>query len=216
MMINGHKKIVCLVVAIFFCTFAGNAQVYSTTPSSVFSFTTGVTSSNLINDSIPYKRSILFSGGFMYSVALSERWNVATNVLYSGRAFKTESPIVKYRYYYLDIPLYLQYNAGDRIRLNVGGQFSKFTNSKIVVLDGNGMNGVNVQKYKNIKDTDYGLLVGIEADLSDDVSVALRYTTSASTFFLKDRVNFGVFQFSFCYVAFKTHRQLFHKKTVEK
>jgi hypothetical protein len=174
-----------------------------------------MTSSNLLKDSISYKPGILFNGGFMYGVSLSDKFNLAANVLYSGKSFKNDSPIIKYRYFFLDVPLYLQYKLGDNIRINLGGQYSWATNSKIIVIDGATSSGVNIINASSIKATDYGFLAGAEIDLTDNISAAARYTISGSTFFEKDKINFGVFQFSFNYVVYRSHNHLFQKEKTE-
>jgi hypothetical protein len=207
------KRSILLPVLFLFITSA-SAQVYSNKESSRFSFTAGMTSSKLLHDTVNYKAGISFGGGFMYSVVLSDQLNIGLEALYLGKAFKTDSPIIKYRYFYIDVPLYLQYKLGENIRFNAGGQVSVFTNSKIILIDGSNTAGVNVQNYKSIKWTDYSVLGGMEFDLTEDVSMGLRYTVSTSTFFQKDQPNFGVFEVSLNYAVYRSHRQ-FGKKGKE-
>ncbi|HEY0029969.1 MAG TPA: outer membrane beta-barrel protein [Bacteroidia bacterium] len=199
-----------LMLCLFFIN--GFSQVYSNKESSTFSMTVGLTSSNLINDSVKYRSGILCNGGFIYSVVLSEKLNIGVEALYTGKAFKNESPIIKYRYFYIDVPLYLQYKLSENIRFNLGAQYSSFTNSKIVVIDQSSNSGVNIKPSSSIKNTDYGFLAGAEIDLSDNLALTARYTISASTFFEKDAINFGVFQLSFNYSMFRTHKQFFHRQ----
>lgn len=186
---------------------------YSNKPFSKFSFTVGLTTSDLIKDSINYAPGILFNGGFIYSLTLSDKLNANIELLYSGKAIKIDEPIIKFRYYYVDIPLYAQIKLSENIKGNVGGQFSKFTNSTVTILDGTSTNGVNALKHKNIKDMDYVFLLGAEFDLNDNLTLEVRYSLSASTFFEKNKANFSVFQVSFNYTAIKTYRQFFHMKT---
>jgi len=175
-----------------------------------------MTSSNLLKDSVKYRPGIFFGGGFVYTVSLSERFNVGLEALYTGKAFNRESPIIKYRYFYLDIPLYLQYKLGENIRFNLGGQYSGATNSKIIQLNSVSKSGVNVQTYSNIKGGDPAFLAGLEVDLAENLSLMARYTVSTSTFFNKGSVNFGVFMFGFNYAVYRSHRQFLHKdKTKE-
>jgi hypothetical protein len=211
--INSIKILLFLLLFPYFSNFL-NAQVYTNTPSSKFSCTIGLTASDLINDSSNYSTGILFNAGFVYSLRLSEKLNVNIELLYSGKAVKTETPIVKYRYFYADIPLYLQYNFNDNSRANIGGQYSIFTNSIVSQIDGSSANGVNNIKYENIKNNDYGFLLGAEIDCTEKLTLTARYTLSSSTFFEKNQPNFGIFNLAFRYTLSSTYKQFFGKKEV--
>jgi len=193
-----------------------SAQTYSNKESSILSFTAGVTSSNLLNDSIHFKPGILFHGGLAYSLMLNERLNAGIEVQYTGKAFKNESPIIKYRYYFVDIPLYLQLKLGGSIRVNAGGFYSIATNSQVVTIDPSKANGVNATKINALKPTDYGFLAGVEFDVSKDIAISARYSISGSTFFQKNEPNFGVFQLSLKYSPIRTYQVFFHRKEEQK
>lgn len=188
------------------------AQTYSNKPSSVFSFTVGLTSTKLLKDDKGYKSGILFNGGVAYSVMLSGRFNVAAELLYTGKAFKSEDPVVKYRNYFLDIPLYAQLKLGENIRINAGAQYSVGTNSQVVGLSSTNTSGVDVQHVKPVKATDYGFLLGAEFDISKSIAIGARYTVSGSAFFEQHALNFGVFQFCIIYSPIKTYRVFFGSK----
>ncbi|MGQ0827196.1 MAG: outer membrane beta-barrel protein [Bacteroidota bacterium] len=206
------KALIAVLVLSFFSGSVVSQIVYSSKPSSTFFFTIGLTSSHLINDTNSYKSGILFNGGFIYSVNVTDKINIALECLYTGKGLKQDSPIIKYRYYYIDVPLYLQLKLSESFRFNIGMQYSTFSNSQIVLLDPSKKNGVNVEKHTAIKNTDYGFLLGTEIDITKNFAIAARYTISGSTFFEKAQVNFGVFQLSFNYTAFRTYKQFFHKK----
>jgi opacity protein-like surface antigen len=191
------------------------SQTYSNKESSILSFTAGVTSSNLVNDSIHYKPGIMFHGGLAYSLMLNDRLNAAVELQYAGKAFRNESPIVKYRYFFADIPLYLQIKLGENIRFNAGVQYSIATNSQMITIDPTKTNGVNSVKVNAAKPTDFGFLGGMEFDVSKSFAIGARYTISASTFFQKNEVNFGVFQVSLKYSPIKTYQVFFHKKETQ-
>lgn len=201
------------ITIIFLCLFSfkGYSQVYSSNPTSTFSFTLGMTSSNLLKDTVKYRSGILFNGGFIYTIVLSDYLNVGLELLYTGKSFKNESPNIKYRYYYVDVPLYLQYKLGDNIRFNLGAQYSTFTNSSIVVLDQGSSTGTNTKPYNNIKPADVGVLFGTEIDLAENLALAARYTLSTSTFYDSNQVNFGVFQLSFNYALYRSHKQFLNR-----
>jgi hypothetical protein len=105
----------------------------------------------------------------------------------------------------------LQFKLSESVRLNLGVQYSSFTNSKIIVIDPDGNAGVNIKPYNNIKPSDIGVLGGIEINLNKNVSAAVRYTLSASTFFEEKNTNFGVFQFSLNYAVYRTHKQFLNR-----
>jgi hypothetical protein len=205
------KALIMILVLSFFQTHL-TAQEYSNKESSIFCFTLGLTSSNLINDSIHYKAGILFNGGCTYSLALNDKLNVEMELLYTGKAFKTESPIIKYRYFFVDIPLFIQVNLSPNIRANIGGQYSIATNGMYSVLDTGGANGVKSYPLSAIKPVDCSFLLGGEFDLNKDLALGVRYTVSGSAFFEKNAINFGVFQISVKYAAIKTYKVFMHKK----
>lgn len=207
-----YKALIFALVLYFFSVPAFSQTVYSSDPAATFCFTVGLTSTKLVNDTNNFKSGILFNGGFIYSVSLSHKANIALECLYTGKGMKQELPIVKYRYFYVDVPLYLQLKLGENIRFNIGAQYSIFTNSRVVYLDGSKPNGINVEKFNTIKNKDYGFLLGAEVDITKNLAMAVRYTLSGSTFFEKNQVNFGVFQLSFNYSAFRSYKQFFHKK----
>jgi len=212
MRIEFLKKALIATLVLSFFTTGIFAQTYSNKPSSILSFTIGMTSTNLIKDTVKYSSGIMFNGGFAYSVMLNRRLNVAIEALYTGKGFKTDSPIVKFRYFYVDIPLYAQINLGENFRINAGAQYSIATNSQMISIDNSKTNGVRVDAIPAIKPSDYGFLLGAEIDLSKSISLGARYTMSGSLFFEKNAINFGVFQFSVKYSPIKTYKVFFNKE----
>jgi len=191
------------------------SQTYSNKASSIFSFTVGMTSTSLLNDSIDYKSGIMFNGGFAYSVMLNNRLNIALEALHTGKGIKTESPIVKYRYFYVDLPLYAQIKVSESFRINAGVQYSIATNSQMISIDNTKTNGVRVDAISAIKPTDYGFLAGIDFDVSKSISLGARYTVSGSLLFEKHGTNFGVFQLSVKYSPIKTYQVFFHREKAQ-
>lgn len=172
----------------------------------------GLTSSEIYHDSLTYKTGINFNGGFYYGLMLNDRLNIAIEAMYTGKGVKTDNPLVKYRYYYLDLPLILQIKPIQGFRINIGPQYSKFINSQIVVLDGSSHSGVNVSKYQDLKDQDLGLLLGMELDVTEKLTVAARYTMSSSLFTDKTTPGFGVFNLTFKYSIYSGYQVLFPGK----
>lgn len=214
-----NKALILFLALCFFYSkiYSQTESVYSNKQSSTFGFTVGLTSSNYYGDSIHYVSGILFNGGVAFSLALNERFGANMDLLYTGKAFKTDSPIIKYRYYYIDIPLYLQINLNEKIRLNTGIQLSKFTNSQVSTLDSLASNatGVHTLKYNNLRDKDFSFLMGAEFNITKNLCVAARYTISQNVFFEKNKPYFGVFNFSFKYFVYRNYKQFFKTKPAE-
>lgn len=218
-MIRAHQllkfKIKVVLVLLIYSSFFNllKAQVYSNAASSKFSFTLGLTASDLMNDSIQYSPGILFNGGFVYGLRISEKLNANIELLYSGKALKTETPNIKYRCFYFDIPLYIQYNLSENCRINLGAQYSIFTNSFTSELNGNTTIGVNNKKYTPVRTTDYGFLLGAEIDILEKLTLTTRYTLSSSAFFDKIKPSFGVFSLAFRYTLYSTNKEFFKTKS---
>jgi len=206
------KKVSIVILVLFLFSAKLFSQTYSNKVGSSYGFTLGLTSTNLVNDSVKYKSGILFSGGFAFAIALNDRLNIGAEIVYTGKAFKNDSPIIKYRYYYVDVPVYLEIELSESFRINAGGQYSKFINSQRVVLDGRTLSGSHTYLYDNIKDQDYSLLLGTEIDLNTNFALGVRYTLSGSTLFEKNKPNFGVLLVNLKYTGYRSYRQLFHKK----
>ncbi len=210
-MINFNKNKTRILLPLFLLCFFFNysfAQVvYSNKPSSTFSFTLGLTSTGLYRDTISYQQGILFNAGFVYTHTLNQKSNIGVEVLFTGKSIKRSSPIIKYRFGYLDVPVYFQYKLSDNILINAGAQYSKYIASRYYYLDGSRANGVHPEVLKTNMDDDIGLLVGAELGVSKNLFLTARYTYSTKPFFDKSSPYFGVFQFSFRIVFYKDYKQ---------
>lgn len=209
------KKALFSGLALFFFQGSLFSQVYSSKPSSIFGFTAGVTNTSLFNDSTNLKPGFMLHAGLAYTVMLNDRLSAGIEVQYTGKALRNESPIIKYRFFYLDLPLYLQINLSESIRINAGAQYSIATNSQMTGIDPSNPNGVNTFKINSIKPTDFGFLGGVEFDISKSISIGARYAVSSSSFFGKNEAGFGVFQLSLKYSPLKTYQVFFHKKEAQ-
>ena len=204
------KALIILLVLCFFSYVAKSQTIYSNKETASFAFTLGLTSSNLYNDSIMFKSGILFNAGFVYSLTLSEKSKLGVELLLSGKSFKKESPIVKYRFGYADIPVYYQYNFSEDFKLNVGVQYSKNIFGQKIILDGTKKNGVNTLPFSTSIDNDIGILAGLEFNFLENLNLGARYTFS-STIFSKGNPYLGLFQFSIKYYTWRSHKQYFNK-----
>ncbi len=211
-----YTKALTVMLVLCFITNGVNSQtVYSNKEYSRLSLFVGMTSSDLYNDTINYTSGIFFSGGFNYTIRLSEKMNIGIDLIYSGRAVKKDSPIIKYRYGYLAIPIYAQLKFSENLRANLGLEYAKFLNSQYSYIDGSKKNGMHIQSFRSNLDNDYGLLAGLEIDIKKDFTLAGRYTYSLKGITNSQSAYFGVFQLSFAYVLNRSHKQIFGKKEVE-
>lgn len=214
-MISFQKKALTLMLVLCFFFLSSKAQtVYSNKEFSRLGLYVGMTSSNLYRDTINYSSGILASGGFSYSLWLNDRVNIALDLIYSGRALKRDSPITKYRFGYITVPLYAQYKFSESLRLNLGFDYSQYLNSQIATIDGSKKSGMNVQSFRSNLDSDYGVLAGMELDIKKDFTIGARYSYSIKSITDNNSSYFGVFQFSIGYVMYRSHKQIFGKKEI--
>jgi hypothetical protein len=204
---KNNKVLIVLFLLSFFVKGVYSQTYYSNKESSTFSFTLGLTSTGLYNDTISYQQGILFNGGFVYTHIITDKTNIGVELLYSGMAVKSSSPIIKYRFGYIDIPVYFQYKFSDNFLANIGIQYSKYMSSKYYYLDGSHAGGVHPEPLATKMGDDVAVLAGIELGLSKNLFIAGRYTLSTNPFFDKASPYFGVFQLSFRYVVFRGFQQ---------
>lgn len=206
------KALTFLLVLFLYANFSKSQTVYSNKEYARLGVFVGMTSSNLYRDTINYSSGIFVSGGLNYSMWLNDKLNLGVDLMYSGRSVKKESPIIKYRFGYLSVPVYLQYKFSENFRLNLGFEYSKFLNSQYSFIDGSKTSGMHIQSFSSNLDNDYGAFGGIEIDVKKDFTFATRYTYSLKSVTDTKSPYFGVFQFSFGYVINRSHKQVFGKK----
>jgi len=212
-MITPKIKCKALILILVLCFFSFNSKsqiVYSNKETASFAFTVGLTNSNYYNDTISFKSGTLLNGGFAYSLTLSEKTKLGIDLLLTGKAFRKENPIVKFRYGFVDIPVFLQYHLTEDFKFNLGAQYSKNVFSQFVFLDGSKKNGVNVQSFSSAVDNDFGLLAGLEFNFLKDFNLGFRYTISTRAF-AAHTPYFGVFQFAIKYYTWRSNKKYFAK-----
>lgn len=172
------------VLLLIFASLTGFAQrYYSSEPTSAIIFTGGMTSSNVLNDSVSASSPVLaLMGGLKYRYLISEKFSINAGALYSGKGYKREKLVEKYRYYYLDIPLYFQYHIVPDIKIDLGAQYSIFSMGNVTLLDDSKSSGVNHKRIAALKPNDYGLLAGINLKMHDNFDIAAQYYLSLSAF----------------------------------
>jgi hypothetical protein len=207
---NNFKALILLLVLCFFSFHVKSQIVYSNKETASFAFTVGLTSSNYYNDSISFNAGTLLNGGFAYTLTLSEKTKLGVDLLLTGKAFRKEKPIVKYRYGFVDVPVFLQYNFTEDFKFNIGIQYSKNVFSQFIFLDGSKKNGVNVQSFSSSIDNDFGMLAGLEFNFLKDLNLGVRYTISTKVF-SNNTPYFGVFQFAIKYYTWRSNKKYFGK-----
>lgn len=209
-----NKALLLFMVLCFFSGSVFSQDVYSNKESATFSFTVGLTSSDLYRDTINYSQGIMFNGGVIYTLTFSDKINGGIELVYEGKAVKKDKPIIKYRFGYIDIPLYLQYKFSDGIRANFGIQYSNYLNANYFFIDPGKANGMHKETLSTNINNDFGIILGAEFNINKNFEIGARYTMSARTFMDKSDPYFGVFQLSFKYVVFRSYKKYFHKKKI--
>lgn len=177
-------------------------RYYTSDPSGSIIFMAGLNSSNLITDTAKHASVKTPLGGLMYSFIASEKFNVNLGANYIAKGYKNEKLHQKHRYFYVDIPLYVQYKPGPDLRIDLGAQYSIFTNATTTLLDGDKKGGQNTIRHNEpLKSHDPALLAGIDLKITDDFDLAARYTRSFSTF--KKEAGFSSFQLHIHYHMLK-------------
>jgi len=185
--------------------------VYSSKEQSTFTFNVGLTTTGEYRDTISYTQGVLFSGGATYLFAVSDKSNIGIEASYIGKAFKRSNPIIKYRYFYVEIPLFYQYKFSENIRGNIGIQYSKYLNSYYYYLDGSQNTGVHKLPLNTKLGDDYGLLLGLDIGILKNFYLGARYSISTSSFLENNTPYMGTFQFTLRAVVFRGYKQLFNK-----
>ncbi len=210
-----NNRILKIILSFFICLVSAlsfSQTVYSNKEQSTFSFTFGITSTGCYRDTIAYSQGILFNGGFVYILSLSDKSNIGMEGLFSGKAFKSSSPFIKYRFGYADVPIYYQYKFSTNIRADIGAQYSKYITSQYYYLDGSKSTGVHKEALATKIGDDYGVLAGVEFGIAKNLFITARYTVSANSFINKSTPYLAVFQCSFRWVVFRGYKQMFNKK----
>jgi hypothetical protein len=91
-------------------------------------------------------------------------------------------------------------------------QYSQSTFNEADSLDGTkGIAAVTRKAFPTSMGSNVGLLAGIEFDITQNLTMAARYTISPKVFATKNDPYFGVFNFSFKIVVFRGYRVYVHR-----
>ena len=187
--------------------------VYSSKEQSRIGFIVGMTASQLYRDTMKYEAGIFFNAGLNYALSFSDKSNISIDLNLSGITVKRSNPIIKYRFFYIELPIYYQYKFSDNFRLNLGLQYSQPAFTESDSLDGaKGIVAVTRKSFSTKMGSDLGVLAGIEFDITPNLTMATRYTISAKSFGTTSDPYFGVFNVSFKIVLYHGYREIIHKK----
>ena len=209
---DNNKALIVVLGLCFFTSYLFSQTVYSNKESSSFGFTAGLTSSDIYKDTINYEQGISLNGGFAFTFAVSDKSNIGVELLLTGKTVKRSNPIIKYRFSYIDIPVYFQRKLSENIKLDLGVQYSTLVKAKYYILEGSHAGGVLDQPLATKMTNDIGVLAGVELGILKNLFVAGRYTYFVNSIIQPESPCWGVFQFSLKCVVFRGHKQLFNKK----
>ncbi len=145
------------------------------------------------NGSFPPKYMISFHAGLTSEFQLSDRVNFSPRLVFSSQGYRQKANSSEIRNFdpefssfsfksnnklnYLNVPLTFGFSLDSKMRLNFGPQFgfliNRATTSKVTNEDGS----VEEDKFSNSGDfeLDYGAVLGISYNISDDIFMELGY-----------------------------------------
>ncbi|CAH0336514.1 hypothetical protein FVB9288_02219 [Flavobacterium sp. CECT 9288] len=175
------KKIILTVAAVFAFGFA-NAQ------ETKFGVKGGLNLANISGDVEDNSSKIGFNVGGFVEIKVSDKFSVQPELLFSTQGTKFEesgsgfSAEVKYNLSYLNIPVMAKYYAADKFSLEFGPQIGFLTSAKADFTATE--SGVTESGKEDVKDDfesiDFGLNFGAGYDLTEKLSLGLRYNLGLS------------------------------------
>lgn len=197
------KKILTLIMCSWL-TIAGYGQkYYSGNPTSSIFLQGGMTSSDLVHNGQSSRRIVSPTAGLMYSFSAHKKINVNLGLQLAGRGFQTDKPIAKHRFYYFDVPFYLQYKLSDDLRFDLGAQYSTFISGRSTVLDGNKSNGITkIKAGSALIPKEVAGFLGVEFRVFDSVDLSARYVLSLDAFQNQPSFNSIELRLSYTMVSF--------------
>jgi opacity protein-like surface antigen len=156
----------------------------------------GLNSSNFSGDTggIDFKSRIGFNVGAFAAIKLSEKITLQPEILYSTQGAKAVNVSqfydgalytgdVKFNLSYINVPVMIKYYVADKFNLEAGPQIGFLTSAKTSTK----LDGFNQTVDDDIKDSfesvDFGLNFGVGYDITEKVSVGIRYNLGLSNIF---------------------------------
>lgn len=197
------KKIVMLVMCGGFAVAAYGQRHYTGEPSSSIFLQGGMTSSDVVHDGAASRRIVSPTAGLVYRLSAHKKINVNLGLQLAGRGFQADKPISKYRFYYFDVPFYMQYKLSDDLRFDFGAQYSTFISGRSTVLDGTKTNGITkIKAGTALIPTEVSSFLGIDFRVFDDVDLSARYVLSLDAFQKQPSFNSIELRLSYTMVSF--------------
>lgn len=144
-----------------------------------------------------------FHGGIFGTVFLLDKLAAQLEVLYSQKGSKWTDPYFsgKDNLGYIDIPVLVRFQVMDLVNVHAGPQFSFLTCAKQIPDD---MDSYDASSYYG--NTDIGLVVGAEVNLSMKLNIAVRFVeglsvTTSPAYYIDEWKN-RVIQVSIGYILF--------------
>jgi hypothetical protein len=187
------KKLIWIVALSFEanCTFA--QRYYTNESAGSIMFVAGFNSSRLLTDTADNPGLKTPLAGLMYSYYPKGQFNISIGAIYAAKGYKQEKLHESHRYFYVDIPLYVQYKLSDDIRFDLGGQCSLFTASATSYLDGSSQQGAKtVWGSQSLIKNDLGIVGGVDIKLGDNFDLTAHYSRSFAAF--QNKTGFDSFE----------------------
>nr|WP_314839893.1 porin family protein [uncultured Flavobacterium sp.] len=187
------KKIILTVAAVFAFGFA-NAQ------ETKFGVKGGLNLANLSGDVEDSSSKIGFNVGGFVEIKVSDKFAIQPELLFStqGAKFEEGGEDLKINLSYVNIPVMAKYYVADAFSLEAGPQIGFLTSAKAVA----GSESVDVKE--GFESIDFGVNFGAGYDLTEKVSLGLRYNLGLSNIAKTEagddsKINNSVLSLSFGY-----------------
>lgn len=207
-----YRNLFFSFILFYFSTSIFSQKIYTNEPGGSINFSGGLTSSKYTPDSSGLSPIKLFTAGIYGSIVLNQKFNINLGAYFSGKGFIQDKGQVKFRLFYADFPLYIQYKIIDNIMIDGGFQYSQFAGGVKVFSDST---GVNKDKLSFGKANDNSVFGGIEFRILKDFSLGARYIVSTDKFLNPKEQSFSVFQFTLNYTALTFYEKIFGKRKIK-
>ena len=113
---------------------------------------------------------------------LANKFSLNPEILYSKKGYKQESESVVIHYNYVNLPLLVGYNLGEKFTLQTGPEFGYLISAK---MDSDGEQIDLIELYEafdiDVKRLELGLTIASSYKLTDNLSIAVRYVHGISS-----------------------------------
>lgn len=168
-------RYVIVLVAILFSLH----QIKAQNKEVVTSLTGGISFGKLVSDQEREYLKMPFVG-LNFGFPLSPKATLNAGAMFNIRGEKTTIPFQKWRYSYIELPLFVQVEVLEDLRFEVGGRGSYLQKYEFGELNGSSNSGIGYIDLEKPEVFNFGFVFGLHSKLSENLSMYLRYDRSLS------------------------------------